>query len=66
MAKCISEQVDHKALEYVRRQVHTNNIESFWSLLKRGIIGTFHQVRSEYPPLYLNESKLLLGGPPVL
>jgi transposase-like protein len=49
------ETVDHKALEYVRGQVHTNNIESFWSLLKRGIIGTFHQVSAEYLPLYLNE-----------
>jgi hypothetical protein len=25
--------------EYVRGKVHTNNIESFWALLKRGIIG---------------------------
>jgi hypothetical protein len=49
------EVVDHKALEYVRGAVHTNNIESFWSLLKRGIIGTFHQVSAEYLPLYLNE-----------
>lgn len=49
------ESVDHKALEYVRGEVHTNNIESFWSLLKRGIMGTFHQVSAEYLPLYLNE-----------
>lgn len=49
------EMVDHKALEYVRGEVHTNNIESFWSLIKRGIIGTFHQVSAEYLPLYLNE-----------
>lgn len=49
------EMVDHKALEYVRGEVHTNNIESFWSLIKRGIVGTFHQVSAEYLPLYLNE-----------
>ncbi|MGH7988319.1 MAG: transposase [Candidatus Binataceae bacterium] len=49
------EMVDHKALEYVRGEVHTNNIESFWSLLKRGIVGTFHQVSADYLPLYLNE-----------
>lgn len=49
------EMVDHKALEYVRGEVHTNNIESFWSLIKRGIIGTFHQVSAGYLPLYLNE-----------
>jgi transposase-like protein len=47
--------VDHKALEYVRGEVHTNNIESFWSLLKRGVIGTFHNVSKDYLPLYLNE-----------
>ncbi len=49
------ESVDHKANEYVRGEVHTNNIESFWSLLKRGIIGTFHNVSKDYLPLYLAE-----------
>lgn len=49
------ETVDHHAGEYVRGKVHTNNIESFWSLLKRGIIGNFHQVSAEYLPLYLAE-----------
>jgi transposase-like protein len=47
--------VDHKAREYVRGNVHTNNIENFWSLLKRGIVGTFHNVSKGYLPLYLNE-----------
>jgi transposase-like protein len=47
--------VDHKALEYVRGEVHTNNIESFWSLLKRGVIGTYHNISVKYLPLYLNE-----------
>jgi hypothetical protein len=47
--------VDHKAGEYVRGEVHTNNIENFWSLLKRGIIGTYHNVSAKYLPLYLNE-----------
>lgn len=47
--------VDHKALEYVRGEVHTNNIENFWSLLKRGVIGTYHNVSKKYLPLYLNE-----------
>lgn len=49
------QRVDHKAEEYVRENVHTNSIESFWSLLKRGIIGTYHQVSKDYLPLYLNE-----------
>jgi len=47
------EHVDHKAHEYVRGEVHTNNLESFWSLLKRGVIGTYHNVSKTYLPLYL-------------
>jgi transposase-like protein len=47
--------ISHRAQEYVRGNVHTNNIESFWALLKRGIIGTYHNVSKKYLPLYLNE-----------
>jgi transposase-like protein len=47
--------VDHKAGEYVRGVIHTNNIESFWSLLKRGVMGTYHNVSAKYLPLYLAE-----------
>jgi transposase-like protein len=47
--------VDHKAGEYVRGAIHTNNIESFWALLKRGVLGTFHHVSRKYLPLYLAE-----------
>jgi transposase-like protein len=47
--------VVHSQHEYVRGEVHTNNIKSFWSLLKRGVVGTFHNVSAEYLPLYLNE-----------
>jgi transposase-like protein len=47
--------VDHKAKEYVRGNIHTNNIENFWSLLKRGVIGTYHKVSKDYLPLYLND-----------
>jgi transposase-like protein len=35
--------------------VHTNSVESFWSLLKRGVMGTYHNVSRRYLPLYLNE-----------
>jgi len=49
------EVVRHSAGEYVRGEVHTNNIESFWSLLKRSVIGTYHHVSKKYLPLYLNE-----------
>jgi transposase-like protein len=49
------ETVKHSENEYVRGNVHTNNIESFWSLLKRGMVGTYHNVSKKYLPLYLNE-----------
>jgi transposase-like protein len=49
------EVVKHSQGEYVRGEVHTNNIESFWALLKRGIVGTYHQVSKTYLPLYLAE-----------
>jgi transposase-like protein len=49
------ETVNHTENEYVRGNVHTNNIESFWALFKRGVIGTYHNVSKKYLPLYLNE-----------
>ena len=51
--------VKHSVREYVRKEkdlkVHTNTVESKFSLLKRGIIGTFHQVSKKHLPLYLAE-----------
>lgn len=47
--------VDHWAGEYVVGAVHTNTIEGFWSMVKRGIIGTFHKVSPKFLPLYVNE-----------
>ncbi|MFZ0677510.1 IS1595 family transposase [Candidatus Binatus sp.] len=47
--------VGHAQGEYVRGIVHTNTMESFWSLLKRGVIGTYHHVSAKYLPLYLAE-----------
>lgn len=47
--------VNHVLDEYVRGEVHTNGIEGFWSLLKRGIIGTFHQVSPQHLQRYCNE-----------
>src|SRR5216683_6232461 len=49
------ETIMHSAGEYVRGEIHTNNIESFWALLKRGIVGTYHHVSAKYLPLYLAE-----------
>jgi transposase-like protein len=47
--------VKHSAKEYARGDVHTNTVEGFFSLLKRGVIGTFHQVSKKHLPLYLAE-----------
>jgi hypothetical protein len=49
------ESVSHHREEYVRGMVHTQTIDSFWALIKRGIIGTYHHVSAKYLPLYLNE-----------
>ena len=46
--------IDHE-VEYVRGDVHTQGIENYWSLLKRGIYGVFHHVGEGYLPQYLNE-----------
>jgi hypothetical protein len=47
--------VDHNRRQYFVDAVHTNTIEGFWSILKRGIVGTFHKVSAKYLPLYVAE-----------
>jgi transposase-like protein len=47
--------VDHAKGQYVVGAVHTNTIEGFWSLIKRGMIGTYHKVSRKYLPLYVAE-----------
>jgi transposase-like protein len=47
--------IDHAIGEYVVGAVHTQTIEGFWSLVKRGVIGTFHKVSKKYLPLYVAE-----------
>lgn len=49
------EMVDHANGQYVIGAVHTNTIEGFWSLIKRGMVGTFHKVSKKYLPLYVAE-----------
>lgn len=49
------ESVNHGCKEYVNGRVHTNTIESFWSLTKRGIDGVYHAVSPKYLQSYLNE-----------
>ena len=49
------EAVNHSVGEYVRGQAHTNGIESFWALLKRGYHGTFHHISPKHLHRYVNE-----------
>ena len=49
------ETVKHSAKEYVRGNAHTNTIEGFFSLLKRGLIGTFHHVGRQHLRRYVKE-----------
>jgi ISXO2-like transposase domain len=49
------ETVHHAVHQYVVGAVHTNTIEGFWSIFKRGIVGSFHKVSKKYMPLYVAE-----------
>ena len=49
------ERVPHAEKVYVVGNVHTNTIEGFWSLLKRGISGVYHSVSERHLQRYLNE-----------
>jgi transposase-like protein len=46
--------INHQ-IQYVNGEIHTNTIEGFWSLLKRGIIGQYHKVSMPYLQQYINE-----------
>jgi transposase-like protein len=47
--------INHSEHIYVRANVHTNTIEGFWSLVKRGIGGVYHSVSPQYLQSYVNE-----------
>ncbi|WP_350284488.1 IS1595 family transposase [uncultured Croceitalea sp.] len=47
--------VKHSINIYVDGQVHTNTIENFWSVLKRGLYGVYHQVSDKHVSRYLDE-----------
>jgi hypothetical protein len=48
-------QVVNHAVEYVRGNIHTNGMENFWSLLKRGLHGTYISVEPFHLFRYLDE-----------
>jgi len=51
--------IDHRTINhqqwYVDGEIHTNTIESFWAILKRGIIGQYHKVSLHHLPKYIDE-----------
>src|SRR5207249_6665325 len=56
------ETVDHSAEEWVRGDVSTQGIESAWSLLKRSIVGSYHQLSAKHLDAYLDEFSWRFNG----
>lgn len=54
--------VQHKSEEWVRGNVHTNTVESAWSLLKRSVVGTYHHMSVKHLPAYLDEMEWRFNG----
>ena len=55
-------QVNHRAGEYVRGTVHTNTVESYFNILRRGITGTYHHVSKGHLHRYLAEFDFRYNG----
>ena len=49
------EAVNHSVGEYVRGMAHTNGVESFWAMLKRGFYGTYHRISPKHLHRYVAE-----------
>ncbi len=54
MQKNLHRTVNHTR-EYAHGDIHTNTVESAFSLLKRGIVGTWHKLSAKHLPAYLDE-----------
>jgi transposase-like protein len=54
-ADYVRQQVSHGRGEYVRGTAHTNSIEGFWSIFKRGVMGIYHHVSDKHLQRYLDE-----------
>jgi len=49
------ETVNHRAEEWVRADVHTNTVEGVWSLMKRAVVGSYHQLSEKHLQSYADE-----------
>ena len=49
------ESVNHSVGEYIKDRAHTNGVESFWSMLKRGYVGVYHQMSEKHLQRYVDE-----------
>jgi transposase-like protein len=47
--------VNHKSHQYVEGDVHTNTLEGFWALFKRGIRGVYHLMSAKHMQMYVDE-----------
>jgi len=47
--------VSHSVGHYVHGMAHTNGIEAFWSILKRGYVGTYHWMSPKHLHRYVSE-----------
>lgn len=56
------EAVKHSQEEWVRGDVHTNSIENAWSLFKRSIVGSYHQISTKHMDAYLDEFEWRFNG----
>jgi len=50
------DRVHHSSHEWVRGQIHTNTVESVWSLFDRSVIGAYHKLSVKHLPAYLDEA----------
>lgn len=46
--------INHK-ISYAKGEIHTNNIEGFWALLKRGVMGQYHSISKKHLQRYVEE-----------
>ncbi|MGA2519027.1 MAG: IS1595 family transposase [Thermodesulfobacteriota bacterium] len=56
------ESVNHRAEEWARGNVYTNGVENAWSLFKRSIVGSYHQISMKHLDAYLDEFDWRFNG----